>query len=363
MGSVNNSPFYVNTIWKVKIMGMIVNQFGSIWGYVRVSTKEQHEDRQMIALKEYGVEDSHIFMDKQSGKDFNRPAYKKMIRIVRKGDIIVIKSIDRLGRNYQDIIDQWRMITQDIGCGIHVIDMPSLNTSGDPEDLLSKFITDMMLQVLSFVAQNERENTIKRQKEGIEAAKRKGTIKIGRPKIKIPFEFWEIFIMWKTGEVSTKDLIAMCREQYGMSQRTFYRRIRELDMRYGDIAPNKLRNLIVEDDFADGIELAMERCEGAIGYYNPYCPNPIYVAELKKRKKATENINQKEMDEHEEEEELKRIILEKRQQEFRERFGIADTAPAETVKRGRIPTTQRGKEALKMAEQAMSKNIKTVIID
>lgn len=343
-------------------MQPIKNDWGEIWGYIRVSTKEQHEDRQVIALREYGVEDTHVFIDKQSGKDFNRPAYKKLIRIVRKGDIIVIKSIDRLGRNYQDIIDQWRMITQDIGCGIHVIDMPSLNTSGDPEDLISKFITDMMLQVLSFVAQNERENTIKRQKEGIEAAKRRGTVKIGRPKIKIPFEFWEIFIIWKTGEVGAKDLIAMCKEKYGMSQRTFYRRIRELDMRYGDIEPSKLRDMIVEDDFADGIELAMERCEGAIGYYNPYCPNPNYVAELKKQKKAAA-ASEPEQDTKAEEEELKRIILEKRQQEFRERFGITGDSATKPVKHGRKPTTQRGREALKMAEDAMTKNIKTVIID
>lgn len=162
----------------------IKNKYGEVWGYVRVSTKEQHEDRQLIALEEYGVDNTHIFIDKQSGKNFNRPAYKRLVRIVRKGDIIVIKSIDRLGRNYQDIIDQWRMITQDIGCGIHVIDMPLLNTSGDPEDLLNKFITDMMLQVLSFVAQNERENTITRQKEGIEAAKRRRKVRIGRPQEK-----------------------------------------------------------------------------------------------------------------------------------------------------------------------------------
>lgn len=122
------------------------NPFGRVYGYVRVSTNTQCTDRQLDAMLDYGVPENHIFIEKQSGKNFNRPMYKKLIRLIRKGDIIVIKSIDRLGRNYQDIIDQWRIITQDIGCGIHVIDMPTLNTSGDPTDLLSKFITDMMLQ-------------------------------------------------------------------------------------------------------------------------------------------------------------------------------------------------------------------------
>ena len=186
------------------------NKYGEIFGYARVSTTQQHEDRQMIALEEYGVDPSHIFLDKFSGKSFNRPAYKKMLRILRKGDIIVIKSIDRLGRNYQDIIDQWRMITIDIGCGIHVLDMPILNTSGDPEDLTSKFITDMMLQVLSFVAQNERETTIKRQQEGIAAAKRRRKIKIGRPKKKMPYDFWSIYLAWKSGKYKSSDLWRYC---------------------------------------------------------------------------------------------------------------------------------------------------------
>lgn len=331
-----------------------LNPYGEVFGYVRVSTKEQKEDRQLIALESYGVDPSHIFIDKQSGKDFNRPSYKKLIRVARKGDIIVIKSIDRLGRNYQDIIDQWRMITQDIGCGIHVLDMPALNTSGNPDDLISKFITDMMLQVLSFVAENERENTLKRQKEGIAAAKKRGKIKIGRPKIRIPFEFWEIYIMWKTGSVRTSDLFTMCKETYGMSQRTFYRRIRELDMRFGDIPPNRLRDVIIEDDeIENGFELSTERLEAGIGYYNPYAPNPEYAALRKEKLKG-----QKKIDKHElEEKELKRIILEKRQEAFRERFHIPDDIDESVVKRGRNKTKK------KKIPDTVCENIKTVIID
>lgn len=307
----------------------VKNEYGEIWGYVRVSTKEQHEDRQLDALQKYGVDESHIFVDKQSGKNFNRPAYKHLIRIIRKGDIIVIKSIDRLGRNYQDIIDQWRMITQDIGCGIHVIDMPTLNTSGDPSDLLSKFITDMMLQVLSFVAQNERENTIARQKEGIAAAKRRRKVKIGRPKKKMPFDFWEIYIMWKNNEFGTNDLWRYCHEMWGTSNRTFYRRLHELDQRFGDVPPNRLRDIIMDEEMYDGIEFSTERLEAAIDIYNPYAlHNPE-----KARKRREEKNSQKDKTEAalaEEERELQQLILAKRQKEFRERFGIDDDSDTTT---------------------------------
>ena len=253
--------------------GYLHNDMGEVWGYCRVSTVQQKTDRQEIAMEEYGVPATKIFIDKQSGKSFNRPAYKKMIRILRKGDIIVIKSIDRLGRNYQEIIDQWRMITQDLGCGIYVIDMPLLNTTGDPEDLISKFITDMMLQVLSFVAQNERENTISRQREGIDAARRKRIVTIGRPKIPMPFDFWQIFVMWKKREYSTTDLYRFCHETYGMSNRTFYRRINELNQRYGDLPPERLDDLILDKEFFEGIHFDNERLEQGIGYYNQYVLN------------------------------------------------------------------------------------------
>ncbi|MCM1295054.1 MAG: recombinase family protein [Muribaculaceae bacterium] len=337
--------------------GKLKSEWGEVYGYVRVSTKEQNTDRQYDAMIEYGVDEKHIFMEHVSGKNFNRPAYKRLIRMVRKGDIIVIKSIDRLGRNYSDIIDQWRMITQDIGCGIHVIDMPTLNTSGDPADLLSRFITDMMLQVLSFVAENERENTLKRQKEGIEAARKRGAIKTGRPRVKIPFEFWEIYISWKTGEVKPKELLKYCKDKYNMCSRTFYRRIRELDMRYGDLSPSKLRDLIVDEEFADGIEFSMERCEAAIGVYNSYTNNPEHEAALKKKQKEQEDV------EEDDEEEIRRIILQKRQADFREKFGIQDTGEEPTVKRGRKGTTQKQRQAIRDAEKATTNAIKTVIIN
>lgn len=216
---------------------------GKMYGYVRVSTNDQHIDRQINALREYGLKETHIYTDYMSGKDFNRPSYKKLIRKIKQGDIIVIKSIDRLGRNYQDIIDQWRLITQDIGCGIHVLDMPTLNTSGDPKDLLSRFITDMILQVLSFVAENERANIKQRQKEGIKAAKARG-VDFGRPRAKIPKDFWRYYVRWKSGESAPMDII----KETKMSTRTFYRRIRELDRRYGDFPIDKIKELIIDED-------------------------------------------------------------------------------------------------------------------
>lgn len=305
--------------------GKLKNDFGEIWGYVRVSTKEQHTDRQEIALEEYGVDPTHMFVDKISGKNFNRPAYKKLLRIVRKGDVIVIKSLDRLGRNYQEMIDQWRLITRDIGCGIHVVDMPILNTSGDPDDLYSQFITDMMIQVLSFVAQTERENTITRQREGIEAAKRRRKIKIGRPKKPMPFDFWEIFIMWKSKEYKTNDLWRYCHETWGLSNRTFYRRLNEIDQRYGDIPVNRLRDLVLDEEMMEGIQFDNERIEQGIGYYNPYC---LHTPE--KQRKCVEKAHEKKRLEEEGllddemEKKITEAILKQRSREFKDKFGIVD---------------------------------------
>ena len=319
--------------------GYLHNDMGEVWGYCRVSTTQQKTDRQEIAMEEYGVPATKIFIDKQSGKSFNRPAYKKMIRILRKGDIIVIKSIDRLGRNYQEIIDQWRMITQDLGCGIYVIDMPLLNTTGDPEDLISKFITDMMLQVLSFVAQNERENTITRQREGIDAARRKRIVSIGRPKIPMPFDFWQIFVMWKKRECTTNDLFRYCHEAYGMSNRTFYRRINELNQRYGDLPPERLDDLILDKEFFNGICFDNERIEQGIGYYNQYVLNNP-EKERKLRERHRKEKEEKPELTKEEEEALQRAMLYKRQQEFRERFNMSALSifdrtdmPTELIKR------------------------------
>ena len=319
--------------------GYLHNDMGEVWGYCRVSTTQQKTDRQEIAMEEYGVPATKIFIDKQSGKSFNRPAYKKMIRILRKGDIIVIKSIDRLGRNYQEIIDQWRMITQDLGCGIYVIDMPLLNTTGDPEDLISKFITDMMLQVLSFVAQNERENTITRQREGIDAARRKRIVSIGRPKIPMPFDFWQIFVMWKKRECTTNDLFRYCHEAYGMSNRTFYRRINELNQRYGNLPPERLNDLILDKEFFNGICFDNERIEQGIGYYNQYVLNNP-EKERKLRERHRKEKEEKPELTKEEEEALQRAMLYKRQQEFRERFNMPALSifdrtdmPTELIKR------------------------------
>ena len=146
---------------------------GSIYGYVRVSTREQNEDRQLIALREVGVSDKNIFMDKQSGKDFERPQYKKLLRKMKKDDLLYIKSIDRLGRNYEEILQQWRIITKDKGVDIVVLDMPLLDTRRG-KDLMGTFLSDIVLQVLSFVAENERTNIRQRQAEGIAAAKARG---------------------------------------------------------------------------------------------------------------------------------------------------------------------------------------------
>ena len=194
---------------------------GSIYGYVRVSTREQNEDRQLIALREVGVSDKNIFMDKQSGKDFERPQYKKLLRKMKKDDLLYIKSIDRLGRNYEEILQQWRIITKDKGVDIVVLDMPLLDTRRG-KDLMGTFLSDIVLQVLSFVAQNERENIRKRQAQGIAAAEAKG-MKFGRPVIKAPPDFPEIVQKWENGIIKSYEAAEMC----GMCESTFYHRLRE----------------------------------------------------------------------------------------------------------------------------------------
>lgn len=150
-----------------------------VYGYARVSTREQKEDRQMIALTEHSVDEKNIFVDKQSGKDFNRPHYRKMLRKLKRGDLLYIKSIDRLGRNYEEIQEQWRFLTKEKGVDLYVIDMPLLDTRWG-KDLVGTFVSDIVLQVLSFVAENERTNIRQRQAEGIAAAKAKG-VRFGRP--------------------------------------------------------------------------------------------------------------------------------------------------------------------------------------
>ena len=191
------------------------------YGYARVSTKEQNELRQLIALREFGLTDRAIFVDKQSGKDFNRPMYQKLLRKLKKGDVLYILSIDRLGRNYEEIQSQWRFLTREKEVDVSVIDMPLLDTRRG-KDLMGTFLADIVLQVLSFVAQNERENIRKRQAQGIAAAKANG-MKFGRPVKKAPPNFPEIVEKWENGIIKSYEAAEMC----GMCESTFYHRLRE----------------------------------------------------------------------------------------------------------------------------------------
>lgn len=170
------------------------------YGYIRVSTREQNEDRQVIALHEVGVPEKNIYMDKQSGKDFNRPQYKKLLRKMKKDDLLCIKSIDRLGRNYEEILAQWRILTKDKGIDIMVLDMPLLDTRRG-KDLMGTFLSDIVLQVLSFVAENERVNIRQRQAEGIAAAKARG-VRFGRLPKPLPPNFRTVYQRWKHGEIT-----------------------------------------------------------------------------------------------------------------------------------------------------------------
>ena len=176
----------------------------NIYGYARVSTTEQKEDRQVEALKEYGVKEDNIFIDKKSGKDFEREEYQLLKKIMKRtqNNVLIIKSIDRLGRNYKEILREWQELTHELKVDIIVLDMPLLDTTKF-KDLLGTFIADLILQVLSFVAEQERENIRARQKEGIEIAKNKG-IKFGRPKIEIPQNFELEYKKWKSGEQTAK---------------------------------------------------------------------------------------------------------------------------------------------------------------
>ena len=189
--------------------------YQNCYGYIRVSTREQNEDRQLIALREIGVPEKNIYLDKQSGKDFNRPQYRKMLRKLKKDDLLYIKSIDRLGRNYEEILQQWRVLTKEKGIDIVVLDMPLLDTRRG-KDLMGTFLSDIVLQVLSFVAENERSNIRQRQAEGIAAAKAKG-VKFGRPPKPLPKNFPICYQRWKQGEISGTAAAKEC----GMPLATF----------------------------------------------------------------------------------------------------------------------------------------------
>lgn len=187
-----------------------------IFGYVRVSSKEQKEDRQLIAFKEFGIDERDIYIDKQSGKDFNREQYSILKNVLRENDLLVIKSIDRLGRNYNMIIDEWKDITKNIKADIVVIDMPLLDTRNN-KDLLGTFISDLVLQILSYVAEQERRFIKQRQKEGISNAINNG-VKFGRPKIEKPSNYDDVIKLWKNKKIKSKEAI----EMLGLKPNTFY---------------------------------------------------------------------------------------------------------------------------------------------
>ena len=185
------------------------------YGYVRVSTRSQKEDRQLYAMREFGVPAEHIVVEKQSGKDFARPLYLRLVRSLRSGDVLVVKSIDRLGRSYEDIQVQWRILTKEIGADICVIDMPLLDTRRG-KDLMGTFLSDIVLQVLSFVAENERANIRQRQAEGIAAAKARG-VRFGRPPKPLPDNYHSAYQRWKAGTITGTAAAKEC----GMALATF----------------------------------------------------------------------------------------------------------------------------------------------
>lgn len=190
------------------------------YGYVRVSTKEQNIDRQLVEMYAQGLNDKTIFIDKQSGKDFERYEYQKLKKKLKSGDLLIVKSIDRLGRNYDMIIDEWRTLVNDMNVDIQVLDMPLLDTRTEGKNLVGKFISDIVLQILSFVAENERENIKKRQAEGIRIAKEKGK-HLGRPKLKLPKNFQAIANEYKKKEITLAEALSSLK----MNRSTFYKNL------------------------------------------------------------------------------------------------------------------------------------------
>lgn len=187
-----------------------------MYGYVRVSTREQREDRQLFAMKDFGVTEENIFLDKQSGKDFDRKAYRKLLKKIKPGDTLVVKSIDRLGRDYGEILEQWRIITKEKQAAVVVIDIPLLDTRQKGRDLTGTFIADLVLQILSYVAQTEREFIHQRQAEGIKAAKARG-VRFGRPPMERPEMFQALAEAWERNEISARE----AGRRLGISYKTF----------------------------------------------------------------------------------------------------------------------------------------------
>ena len=198
------------------------------YGYVRVSTYEQHEDRQVEALRKFGIERQKIWMDKLSGKSFDRPNYQDLVHWrMKEGDLLVIKSIDRLGRNYEEILEEWRFITKILQADVVVLDMPLLDTRVEANSLVGRFIADVVLQVLSFVAQNERETTNQRQREGIAAAKARG-VHMGRPRRDLPEDFQEIVALWRAKALTLEEALYLA----GLPRSSFYAEAARMQERY-----------------------------------------------------------------------------------------------------------------------------------
>ena len=198
-----------------------------IYGYARVSSTDQNEERQLLALRARNVPERNIFVDKQSGKDFDRPQYKRLVKKMKPGDLLYVLSIDRLGRNYEEVQEQWRFLTKELRVDICVIDMPLLDTRSG-KDLMGTFIADLVLQILSFVAQSERDSIKKRQAEGIAAAKARG-VRLGRPQIPMPGQFEQIVAAWKAGNITLDEAL----RRSGLSASTFYRRRKALENQKG----------------------------------------------------------------------------------------------------------------------------------
>ena len=192
------------------------------YGYIRVSTKDQNEDRQLIAMEKLDIPKKNLFVEKQSGKDFKRPQYQKLLKRLKSGDLLYIVSVDRLGRNYEEIQNQWKYLTKVKEIDICVLDMPLLDTR-PYKDLLGTFVSDLFLSVLSFVAENERNNIKKRQAEGIAAAKSRG-VRFGRPEIEVSAAFYDAYAMWKSGSITLKQ----ASEMTGLPKGTFYSKAKKL---------------------------------------------------------------------------------------------------------------------------------------
>lgn len=194
----------------------------NVYGYIRVASREQNIARQICALKPYQIPEQNLYIDRQSGKDFHRPAYEKLVQTLKEGDLLIVKSIDRLGRNYDEILKQWRIITKEIRADILIVDMPLLDTRTKDRNLTGTFIADLVLQILAYVAQSERENIRQRQAEGIKAAKERG-VRFGRAPVEMSEAFGFYRSQWEKGEISTRSAA----RKLGVSHMTFYRRCME----------------------------------------------------------------------------------------------------------------------------------------